>query len=153
MVEVPAAALTASELARKVDFFSIGTNDLIQYTIAVDRGNERVAYLYEPTHPAVLQLIHMTVEAAHANGIWAGVCGEMAADPVMTPLLLGMGVDELSVNPRSVPLIKDAVRALSHADSALLVGKALHGLSSREIRAQSRSLIETVAPELSDWFS
>ena len=153
MIEVPAAALVASALAPKVDFFSIGTNDLIQYTIAVDRGNERVAYLYEPTHPAVLQLIRMTVEAAHAHGIWAGVCGEMAADPLMTALLLGLGVDELSVNPRAVPLIKDAVRALSYADTLALAQSALNGISSAEIRAQSRKMIESVAPELSDWLS
>ena len=153
MIEVPSAALVASSLASKVDFFSIGTNDLIQYTIAVDRGNERVAYLYEPTHPAVLALIRMTVEAAHAHGIWAGVCGEMAADPLMTPLLLGLDVDELSVNPRAVPLIKDAVRALSYADTQALASSALAGLSIAEIRAHSRQQIEAVAPELSDWLS
>jgi len=153
MIEVPSAALVANALAAKVDFFSIGTNDLIQYTIAVDRGNERVAYLYEPTHPAVLRLIRMTVEAAHAHGIWAGVCGEMAADPLMTPLLLGLGVDELSVNPRAVPLIKDAVRALSFSDTQALAQSALAGLSIAEIRSRSRQQIEAVAPELSDWLS
>ncbi len=153
MVEVPSAALVAPILAAQVDFFSIGTNDLIQYTLAVDRGNERVAYLYEPTHPAVLQLIRMTVDAAHAHGIWAGVCGEMAADPLMTPLLLGFGVDELSVNPRAVPLIKDAVRALAYHDTQALAQDALGGLSVKEIRSRSRQLIESVAPELSDWLS
>ncbi len=153
MVEVPSAALIAPALAPKVDFFSIGTNDLIQYTLAVDRGNERVAYLYEPTHPAVLQLIRMTVDAAHANGIWAGVCGEMAAEPLMTPLLLGLGVDELSVNPRAVPLVKDAVRALTHDDTKVLAADALGGLSIKDIRARSRGLIESVAPELSDWLA
>lgn len=153
MIEVPSAALVAASLAPKVDFFSIGTNDLIQYTIAVDRGNERVAYLYEPTHPAVLELIRMTVAAAHANGIWAGVCGEMAADPLMTPLLLGMGVDELSVNPQAVPLIKDAVRALSYTDTQTLVAEALAGATIEDIRARSRAQIEAVAPELRDWLS
>ncbi|MFU8780903.1 MAG: phosphoenolpyruvate--protein phosphotransferase, partial [Kiritimatiellia bacterium] len=153
MIEVPSAALIADRLAPKVDFFSIGTNDLIQYTIAVDRRNERVAYLYEPTHPAVLQLIRMTVEAAHQHGIWAGVCGQMAADPLMTPLLLGLGVDELSVSPGAVPLIKDAVRALSHADTQALASNALAGGNVAEIRASSRMLIEAAAPELTDWLS
>jgi phosphoenolpyruvate-protein phosphotransferase (PTS system enzyme I) len=154
MIEIPSAALLAPQLAAHVDFFSIGTNDLIQYTIAVDRGNERVAYLYEPTHPAVLQLIRTTVEAAHAHGIWAGVCGEMAADPLMTPILLGLDVDEFSVTPRAVPMIKDAIRALSHTEARAFTQLALAGETpAAEIRALSRKLLESVAPELSDWLS
>jgi phosphoenolpyruvate-protein phosphotransferase (PTS system enzyme I) len=148
MIELPAAALSADAIAEHVDFFSIGTNDLIQYTIAVDRGNERVAYLYEPTHPAVLKLIKMTIEAAHANGIWAGICGEMAADPLMTGLLLGMGVDELSVTPRAVPLVKDAIRSLDFSQATELARKALVCKSAVDVLASCRELTKEVAPEI-----
>ncbi len=146
MVEVPSAALLAPELAPRVDFFSIGTNDLIQYTMAVDRGNERVAYLYDPLHPAVLRLIQMTVETAHAHGIWAGICGEMAGDPLMVPILLGLEVDELSVTPTSVPLVKDAVRALLLSDCKPLAQAAVAGDAG--IGSRARKLLAQSAPEL-----
>ena len=148
MIELPAAALAADILAEHVDFFSIGTNDLIQYTIAVDRGNERVAYLYEPTHPAVLKLIKMTIDAAHSNGIWVGLCGEMAADPLMTGLLLGMGVDELSVTPRAVPLVKDAVRSLDFSQASDLAQASLRCKTAAEVLDLCRKLTEKVAPEI-----
>ena len=112
MIEIPSAAISADILAKEVSFFSIGTNDLIQYSIAVDRLNEHIAHLYEPTHPAIIRLIRMTVEAAHAHKLWVGVCGEMAGDIVLTPLLLGLGVDELSAGAASVPRVKRAVQAL-----------------------------------------
>ena len=112
MIEIPSAAVSADILAREVNFFSIGTNDLIQYAIAVDRLNERIAHLYEPTHPAILRLIRMTVEAAHARNLWVGVCGEMAGDIALTPLLLGLGVDELSAGAALVPRVKRAVQSL-----------------------------------------
>ena len=112
MIEIPSAAVSADILAREVDFFSIGTNDLIQYSIAVDRLNERIAHLYEPTHPAIIRLIRMTVEAAHARKIWVGVCGEMAGDIALTPLLLGLGVDELSAGAALVPRVKRAIQSL-----------------------------------------
>ena len=112
MIEIPSAAITANVLAREVDFFSIGTNDLIQYALAVDRVNERIAHLYEPTHPAVLRLLKMIADAAHANNIWVGVCGEMAGDIAVIPLLLGLGMDELSVGATLVPRVKRAVQTL-----------------------------------------
>jgi phosphotransferase system enzyme I (PtsP) len=148
MIEVPAAVQLAPHLAKEVDFFALGTNDLIQYTIAVDRGNELVAYLYEPTHPAVLKLIKMTINAAHAKGIWVGLCGQMAADPLMTGLLLGMGVDELSVTPRAVPLVKDTIRSLTSTQSNELAVTALSCKSAAEVLNLCRKLTEKVAPEI-----
>ncbi|MEQ1859845.1 MAG: phosphoenolpyruvate--protein phosphotransferase [Chthoniobacteraceae bacterium] len=112
MIEVPSAAIAADLLAPEVDFFSVGTNDLIQYSIAVDRLNEHIAHLYEPTHPSIVRLLKMTIDAAHANNRWAGVCGEMAGDIALTPLLIGLGVDELSAGAAAVPRIKRAVQAL-----------------------------------------
>jgi len=148
MIEVPAAALMADALAKEVAFFSLGTNDLIQYTIAVDRVNERVAYLYEPTHPAVLKLVKMTIDAAHANGIWVGVCGQMAADPILAPLLVGMGVDELSVAPQAVPLVKDVVRSVTHERTRELAAAALATVSGIEALRLCRELVREAAPEL-----
>jgi phosphotransferase system enzyme I (PtsI) len=125
MIEIPSAAMCAERLAREIDFFSIGTNDLIQYAIAVDRVNERVAHLYEPTHPAVLRLLKMVADAAHSHDIWVGVCGEMAGDLALTPLLLGLGMDELSVGASLVPRVKRAVQSLDHNECQKLVEDAL----------------------------
>jgi len=112
MIEVPSAAITADLLAREVDFFSIGTNDLIQYSIAVDRVNERIAHLYEPTHPSIIRLIKNVVDAGHAHNLWVGICGEMAGEITLTPLLIGLGVDELSTGAALVPRVKRAVQSL-----------------------------------------
>ncbi len=125
MIEIPSAAILADTLAREVDFFSVGTNDLIQYTIAVDRVNEKIAHLYEPTHPAVLRLLKMIADGAHANGIWVGVCGEMAGDIALIPLLLGLGMDELSVGATLVPRVKRAVQTLAIKECQNLVEEAL----------------------------
>jgi phosphotransferase system enzyme I (PtsI) len=133
MIEIPSAALAAQALAGEVDFFSIGTNDLIQYTLAVDRVNEKIAHLYEPAHPAVLQLLKMVAEAAHANNIWVGVCGEMASEIALLPVLLGLGMDELSVSASLVPRVKRAVQNLEIPECRELVGKALRLQTSSEV--------------------
>lgn len=140
MIEIPSAAISADTLAREVDFFSIGTNDLIQYAIAVDRVNERIAHLYEPTHPAVLRLLKMVADAAHANDIWVGVCGEMAGDVALIPLLLGLGMDELSVGATSVPRVKMAVRNLAMPECQQLVSEVLQLQTSSEILARCLEL-------------
>jgi phosphotransferase system enzyme I (PtsI) len=125
MIEIPSAAISAHALAGEVDFFSVGTNDLIQYALAVDRVNEKIAHLYEPTHPAVLHLLKMISDAAHARKIWVGVCGEMAGDIALLPLLLGLGMDELSVSASLVPRVKRAVQSLEMAECRELVDQSL----------------------------
>ncbi len=148
MIEIPSAVMVAESLARRVKFFSLGTNDLIQYTLAVDRLNERIAHLYEPTHPAILRLIKATVDAAHKAGIWVGVCGEMAGDPALTPLLLGLGVDELSAAPVQVSQVKFLIRRLKYSETKALAEFALQCESSSEILARSAGLARHIAPSL-----
>ncbi len=148
MIEVPSAVLVAEALAKEVDFFSIGTNDLIQYTIAVDRVNERIAHLYEPTHPAILRLIEMTVAAAHAEGIWVGVCGEMAGEITLTPLLLALGVDELSVSAGLVPRVKKAVQTLDTKECARLLEETRGLTSATEILARCEEVARRHYAEL-----
>ena len=134
MIEVPSAAICADLIAPEVDFFSIGTNDLIQYTVAADRVNSHVAALYRPTHPAVIRLIRLTIDAANDNGIPTAVCGEMAGDITLTPLLIGLGVEELSVGPQLVPRVGQAIRSLSHAECAAMADDALKCSRSSRIR-------------------
>lgn len=150
MIEVPAAAICADLLAPEVDFFSIGTNDLIQYTVAADRVNPHVADLYRPTHPAVIRLIKRTIDAATNNGIWTGICGEMAGDIRLTPLLLGLGVEELSVGPQQVPRVGHAIRSLSHAACAAMADEALRHPRSQGVLDLSLSLANKHYPELLD---
>jgi phosphoenolpyruvate-protein phosphotransferase (PTS system enzyme I) len=148
MIEIPSAAVSADMLARRVKFFSLGTNDLIQYSLAVDRLNERIAHLYEPTHPAVLRLIKWTADAAERNGIWCGVCGEMAGDPLLTPLLLGLGVTELSMAPPLLPHVKYLIRRLKMSDAKELADFALNCESGRQIFERSEALAKRIAPSL-----
>jgi phosphoenolpyruvate-protein phosphotransferase (PTS system enzyme I) len=150
MIEVPSAAVIADLIAPEVDFFSIGTNDLIQYTVAVDRVNHHVADLYRPTHPAVVRLIKQTVDAAANAGIWTGVCGEMAGDIRLTPLMLGLGVEELSVGPHQVPRVRRAIRALSHSECVAMANEALKTPLSPEIMNATVGLARKYYPELLD---
>lgn len=150
MIEVPSAAVIADLIAPEVDFFSIGTNDLIQYTVAVDRVNHNVADLYRPTHPAVIRLIKQTIDAGAANGIWTGVCGEMAGDILLTPLLLGLGVEELSVGPHQVPRVRRAIRALNHSECSAMAEEALKTPLSLDILDLTSTLASKYYPELVD---
>ena len=136
MIEIPSAATTADVLAKHCDFFSIGTNDLIQYLLAIDRGNDRIAHLYEPTHPAVLRTLRLIVQEAHRQKIPVGVCGEMAGDPIFTPLLIGLGVDSLSMAPIWLPTVKFLIRAMTMADARALAEEALAMDSPKEIFAK-----------------
>src|SRR5213595_2021325 len=142
MIEIPSAAISADVLAREIDFFSIGTNDLIQYALAVDRVNERIAHLYQPTHPAVIRLLKMIADAAHANDIWVGVCGEMAGDVALIPLLLGLGMDELSAGATLVPRVKRAVQSLAISECRELVEEALKLQTPSEILARCLELAD-----------
>jgi phosphotransferase system enzyme I (PtsI) len=148
MIEVPSAAIVADLLAKEVDFFSIGTNDLIQYTIAVDRVNERISYLYEPTHPAIIRLIKQTVDAAHSHNLWVGVCGEMAGEILLTPLLIGLGVDELSTGAALVPRVKRAVQTLDMAVCQKLVEEVTKLDSAEQILEKCQDIAKSHYPEL-----
>src|SRR6185437_14967610 len=142
------AALIADAMGKRVKFFSIGTNDLIQYTMAVDRMNEKIAHLYEPTHPAIIRLIKATVDAARKNKISVSVCGEMAREPVMTALLIGSGVAELSAAPPPVPQIKYMVRRLKISEALALAEFALNSESGADMLAECQELARQSAPSL-----
>jgi phosphotransferase system enzyme I (PtsI) len=150
MIEVPSAAVCADLLAPHADFFSIGTNDLIQYTVAVDRVNPHVASLYKPTHPAVIRLIGRTVEAGVEHGIWTGVCGEMAGDIRLTPLLIGLGVEELSVSPKIVPKVGQVIRSLDFAQCEATAAEALRQTNSANIMALTLAVARERYPDLLD---
>jgi len=147
MIEIPSAAMVADLLAREVDFFSVGTNDLIQYALAIDRVNEQVAYLYEPLHPAVLRLLRGVVAAAHNEGIWVSMCGEMAGDPLFSMLLIGLGFDELSMTPASVPLMKRIIRAVSYGQAAELAGRVFGCATAQEVEQFLRQEMRLRFPE------
>ncbi len=148
MIEIPSAVLVADEIAKEVDFFSIGTNDLIQYTVAVDRINHRVAKLYRSSHPAVIRLIKMTTDAAKRANIWTGVCGEMATDLYMTPLLVGLGVDELSVGPHDLAPVRKALLSLDFAQCKKMAAKALTMATSQEVFDCTKALAQEAYPDL-----
>lgn len=148
MIEVPSAALIADLIAPHVGFFSLGTNDLIQYTMAVDRGNENVAHLYKPTHLAIVRLIDHVVKVSHGHGLWTCVCGQMASSPMLVPLLIGLGVDELSVSPTQAPVIKDVIRKLFYSDAVELAQQALASTSAEHVAELCHGMIKRIAPEV-----
>ncbi|MBG9541369.1 phosphoenolpyruvate-protein phosphotransferase [Cytobacillus firmus] len=133
MVEIPSTAVMADQFAKEVDFFSVGTNDLIQYTMAADRMNERVSYLYQPYNPAILRLVKMVIDAAHKEGKWAGMCGEMAGDETAIPLLLGLGLDEFSMSATSILKARSQISRLNKKDMESLAEKALHMNTAEEV--------------------
>ena len=150
MIEVPSAALSADHLAREVTFFSIGTNDLIQYAIAVDRGNDNIAHLYQPTHPSIIRMIKAVVDAARRQNIWTGICGEMAGDIQLTPLLLGLGVDELSASSTVVPRVKKAVQSLSMPVCETLANEVLELDTGEAILHRCLEIVRSSYGELLD---
>lgn len=144
MIEVPSAAMTADILAAESEFFSIGTNDLIQYSLAVDRGNEKVAYLYEPAHPGVLRLIQRVIQTAKEHGIWVGMCGEMAAEPLFAFILLGMGLDEFSIPPPRIPRIKKLIRAVRYYDAKRVADEVVRLSTSKEVEKYALNQLKAV---------
>ena len=144
MIEVPSAAIISEQLAREVDFFSLGTNDLVQYTLAVDRGNARVAGLYDPLHPAVLRLILQVADNAAAAGIPASICGAMAADPVAAVILMGLGVRLLSVSPAQIPELKEVVRAADITTARQVARESLEMTSGAEVRTRVEEVMKDV---------
>jgi len=145
MVEMPSAVMVADQLAREVSFLSIGTNDLIQYALAIDRVNEHVGYLYHPLHPAVLRMVKMVVEAGHAAGIKVGMCGEMAGEAQFAAVLLGLGLDELSMNATAIPAVKSVLRGASLDACRQLAAEALELATAHDIEA-------LVAARMRQWF-
>ena len=147
MIEIPSAAVIADLLAQEVDFFSVGTNALIQYALAIDRVNEQVAYLYEPLHPAVLRMLRTVVSAAHNEGIWVSMCGEMAGDPLYSLLLVGLGFDELSMTPASIPLVKRIIRSITYNQAADLGHRLFGCATAQEVERLLRHEMRSRFPE------
>ena len=147
MVETPSAVWEADLMAERARFFSIGSNDLTQYTLAMDRDNERLAQLYEPLSPGVLRSIRHTIEAGHAAGRWVGLCGEMAGDPRTAVLLLGLGVDELSVSCFDLPRVKAAIRSVTRTQACALAERAMSLTSAAAVRALLAETVDPLLPE------
>ena len=135
MVEIPAVAILADRFAKEVDFFSIGTNDLIQYSFAADRMNQKVAYLYQPYNPSLLRLIKMVIDASHKEGIWTGMCGEMAGDQIAAPILLGLGLDEFSMSASSILQTRHLFSKLSYIEMKAMAEKCLSMDTHNDVKA------------------
>jgi phosphotransferase system enzyme I (PtsI) len=148
MIEIPSAVAIAEILARHVDFFSIGTNDLIQYSLAIDRVNEHVAYMYQPFHPAIIKMIQQVVEAARSAGIGVSLCGEMAGDPLSILILLGLGINDISMNARLIPLIRSVIRSISMKEAEADLKQILKLNTAEEVRAYVVDRMRTLVPDL-----
>jgi phosphotransferase system enzyme I (PtsI) len=148
MIEVPSAALIADKLAPHVDFFSLGTNDLVQYSLAVDRSNPDISYLYQPSHPSIIRMMQQVAQAVYAHGKWLGICGEMASEPLLVPLLLGLGIHELSMSPVSIPAVKQLVRRVRMHEAEALVDQAVNCGSAEDVLVLCREFIRRVSPDL-----
>jgi phosphotransferase system enzyme I (PtsI) len=150
MIEIPSAVTVADILAKHVDFFSIGTNDLIQYALAIDRVNEHVAFMYEPYHPAVIRMIMQTVKAARDAGIEVALCGEMAGDPMCASILLGIGIDELSMTSGSIPLIKKIIRSLSRKQAMDDLNHIRELTTASEVKTFIEKNLDRFIPDIKD---
>ena len=148
MIEIPSASMTADVLAREVDFFSIGTNDLIQYSLAIDRVNEHVSYLYEPLHPAVLRIIRWVVQAGEQQGIPVAICGEMAYEPAYVMILMGLGLQEFSMNPSSIPKVKKMLRMSRFEETRDLAEEAFRCSTAAEIETYVRGWMAERFPDI-----
>ena len=154
MVETPSAVWIADVLSSKAQFLSIGSNDLTQYTLAMDRDNERLAHLYEPLHPAMLRSIRHTVAAGHAAGRWVGICGEMAGNPIYTLFLLGIGLDELSMGPQYIPIVKKLIRSVRMSDAQTIARELLQLDTVEEVKAHMFACLQRLElVEIVDAFS
>ena len=151
MIETPSAVLVADELARESDFFSVGTNDLIQYTLAIDRVNERVAHLYEPAHPAVLRILKMIIDSANSAGVHLSICGEIAGDLSLALIVIGLGVRELSMVATTVPEVKKLIRSVSLKDIEQLATKALSLSTADDVKTEIRASVEQLVPNYADF--
>jgi phosphotransferase system enzyme I (PtsI) len=147
MIEIPSAVAMADVLAKEVDFFSIGTNDLIQYTLAIDRVNEHVAHMYQPLHPAILRLIQQTIASGHRAGIEVAMCGEMAGEPLYAPILLGLGLDSLSMNPMAIPRLKRIIRMTTYREARTFLEKIFSLRSTEETNAWVRKEMNRLFPD------
>lgn len=148
LIEIPSVVIMADVIAKEVDFFSIGTNDLIQYSFAMDRGNRHVAHLYRPMHPAIIRMLKRVCDVAADAGIKVVLCGEMAGEPIHTPLLMGLGVDEMSVNPQSIPVIKRMVRDLKLQDTRQFVKAVLNATTTTEITEMVQAAYGEILTEM-----
>jgi len=145
MVEIPSTAIASDVFAQEADFFSIGSNDLIQYSLAVDRGNEKVAYLYQPTHPAILHIVSKVIESGHNHKLWVGLCGEMASDPVLAVLLMGLGIDELSISAVLLPKVKKLIRSVTLEDAKKMAHQCLTFHTNEEVNLYLEKTIKNIA--------